>query len=271
MASLVHELQTDIRRSDKSVTEILRTAKLISAKLGLSEISEWMESELSGYAVGQTIPSFRKIAGGTLQLLNPYHGWIPAGDMSELAIPIGQPVSELEELAKGKQICITPPRHIPVHSMDGIGDDLVSQFQQRIVNSPVKVKRILEAIKERILDWSIELEQRGILGENMSFDAEEKQSAKSQTFHIQNATGVFGNVSHSQVTIYDYSSIHQTLKQAGVPQDARNEIENIMDALKTAKPEEKKSLIERGKCWMVKNEEFLGASASIIRKAFGLE
>ena len=76
----------------------------------------------------------------------------------------------------------------------------------------------------------------------MSFDAKEKQSAKNQTFHIQSFTGVFGDVTGSTVTIYDYGSIHQTLKEAGVPRDARNEIEDIMDGLKSATPDQKKTL-----------------------------
>jgi len=79
-----------------------------------------------------------------------------------------------------------------------------------------------------------------------------------------------GNVSDSNVNVYDFDSIHQELKQWKVPQTERNELENILDALKSSPPEEKRSLIEKGKAWIVKNQEFLGAGASVIRKALGM-
>jgi hypothetical protein len=267
--SLVHDLQNDIRRSGKSVTEILRTAKLISAKLGLREISEWIDAELNGY-IADNAPEYRTIRGGSLYVFKPNQGWQFAGDVGNWARRTGQSISELEEMATGETVSSVPNPRFPLKSIGPVFFDS-SALPQKVEFSSLQIKQILEAVKNKLLDWAIELEQRGILGENMSFDPEEKQSAKSQTFHIQNATGVFGAVSNSQVTIYDYSSIHHTLKQAGVPQEARNEIENIMDSLKTAKPEEKTSLVERGKSWILKNEEFLGASASIVRKAFGFE
>ncbi len=148
--------------------------------------------------------------------------------------------------------------------------DIASEFAQRIVISGTAFKAMVEAVRDRLLDWSIELEKRGISGEDLSFDDSEKQAAHTQTFHIQNATGIFGNVSRSTVNIYDYSSLHQTLKQHEVPQAARNELENIMDDLKSAHPAKKAPVVERAKQWVVKNKEFLGASISIVKQALGL-
>jgi hypothetical protein len=121
-------------------------------------------------------------------------------------------------------------------------------------------------VRNRLLDWSIELEQRGILGENMSFKEEEKAIAKGQTFNIENMTGFIGDVNHSKVEVYDYSSIHKTLKEAGVPKAERDSLEEIMDELKVFSPEEKPRLLEKGKAWVAKNQEFLGAAASIVVK-----
>ena len=270
MSSLVTELQKDILNSKKSVTEILRTAKLISAKLGLTGITELLEAELNGYKAGSTAPAYRVIKGGTLQLYNPYHGWLPAGDVGNYGIPIGQPITELEDLAKGKAIVFPVHHKFPVSSLDGVADGMVQQFEQRIIHSPTKIKRILEAVKEQVLNWAIELEQKGITGEGMSFDNEEKQKAQSQTFNIQHFTGVLGDVNHSAVVVHDYSSIHQTLKQHGVSQKERNEFENILDELKTAEGGKKATFIEKGKAWIIKNEPVLGAGISLARKALGL-
>ena len=105
----------------------------------------------------------------------------------------------------------------------------------------------------------------------MSFDKKEQAAAHSQVFNIETLVGVAGNLTNSSVTIYDYSSIHQTLRNAGITQDQRNELENIMDELKTTEPIKKQALFERAKSWIAKNQDFLGATASVVRKALGLE
>jgi hypothetical protein len=270
MASVVANLQRDILDSKKSVTEILRTAKVISAKLGLSDITTWIESELTGYniAAGQNVPSYRQIKGGHLEVFNPYRGWEFAGAIDEWKSRTSQPISELEELAKGDTITITPPQPFPLRSFDGLGGH--EHFPQQVVFSTVQVRRILEAVKEQILNWAIELEQRGIMGEDMSFDKKEKQKAEQQTFNIQNFTGVLGDVSRSTVEIHNYSTIHQLLRERGVQQNERNELDNILDELKQAEPAAKAGLLKRGKIWIVRNQDPLGAGANIVRTALGI-
>ena len=66
---------------------------------------------------------------------------------------------------------------------------------------------------------------------------------------------------------YNYSSIHKTLKDSGVPKGERDELEKIMDELQTAPSHEKPRLVEKGKAWVAKNQEFLGAAVSIVVKA----
>lgn len=237
-------------------------------KLGLRDITGWIECELNGYQKKEALPPHRFFSGGQLQFLNPYHGWRPAGQLNQ-KFPVYQPVSELEALANSKSIVIslTHDQHFPLRGDLGLD---ISDWQQQIQISTVQLKGMLSAVRDKLLDWSLELEQRGIMGKDMSFNENERNSAQGQTFHIQNFTGVLGDVSHSHVQVYDYSSLHQTLKQQNVSQQARNELENIMDDLKSADPEKKKGLIEKAKAWIVKNEAFLGASASIVRKALGL-
>jgi hypothetical protein len=270
MSSLVQDLQRDILNSSKTTTEILRTAKLISAKLNLTDISEFIDLELNGYKTSEKpVPQYRLISGGTLHVLNPVRGWQVAGSVQN-TYGLVHPISEIEDLSRGKQWHFPPPSHIPV---DGLGGSayLVNQFDQRLVFSSTQLKRVLEAVKNEILNWTIELEKCGILGENMSFDEKEKKAATSQTFHIQKFSGIIGNVSRSNVQLYDYGSIYQILKESGVPQSERNELENIMEEMNKAEPIKKPSVAEKANGWIVKNKEFLGASAEVVRKALGLE
>ena len=269
MSSLVLDFQKDLLRSHKTVVENLRTARLISAKLGLSEISEWIECELNGYPDGQSVPEYRVIRGGTLQVLNPYRGWQNAGEVSSFVVRTDQPISELEEISKGEFLTVTPNPRLPVRTLGG-SEGFAQQFQQRLVNPPVRVKTILETVKNKLLDWSLELEKRGILGNDMSFNSEEKRSAKTQIFNIEHLHGVAGNVTDSSVTVYDYGSVYKATKEAGVPKPERDELEKLMDDFKEADPIKKRTLTEKAKAWLVRNQDILGASAGIVRHALGL-
>ncbi len=180
-------------------------------------------------------------------------------------MPFEHSIAEIEEFSKRERMDFAPKTHV---SLEGIA----STLPQRVGFSGIVFKGMIDAVRNRLLDWSIELEKRGIAGEDMSFDEAEKEAARSQTFHIQtlNLTGVLGNVTHSNVNVYDFDSIHQELKQLNVPQSERDELKNIFDALKNSPPERKQSLIEKGKEWIVRNQEFLGAGASIVRQALGI-
>ena len=261
MASLVAKFQKDVLDSTKSVTDILRTAKVISAKLGLNDIEEWIGAELNAYPSGESVPDYRH-AVGTLEARNPYHGWIPV-TRGSTEMPFGQSISQIEQFSKQERMDFAPETDVPL-------EGIASSLPQRVGFSGIVFKGMIEAVRDRLLDWSIELEKRGIAGKDMSFDEREKEAARSQIFHIQNFTGVLGNVSHSNVNVYDFDSIHQELKQWKVPQSERNELENILDELKSSPPEKKQSLIEKGKAWIVRNQEFLGAGASIVRQALGI-
>lgn len=178
-----------------------------------------------------------------------------------------QPIAEIEHLSKGEMLTLALEKNLPVR--DQLGTGMGSDWPQRVTIDAGQYKHIMEAITNELLQWTIELEKRGIKGEDMDFNENEKQSATHQVFNIQKFTGVLGDVTNSQVTLYDYSSIHQLLKERNVPQDQRNELENILDDLRSAPPEKKKSLIERGKAWISRNKEFLGSTAEIVGKVIG--
>src|SRR5438034_8810312 len=111
---------------------------------------------------------------------------------------------------------------------DSIGSTIAADWPQRAVFAGTQLKQIVEAVTNQLLQWTIELEKRGIKGEDMDFDEKEKQSAANQVFNIQKFTGVLGNVTNSQVAVYDYSSIEHLLKDRDVPKKERRELEDIM-------------------------------------------
>jgi hypothetical protein len=130
-------------------------------------------------------------------------------------------------------------------------------------------KTIVEAVTNELLQWTIELQKRGIKGEDMDFNDKDKQAATHQVFNIQKVVGVAGNVHGSQVTVYDYGSINGLLIDHQVPKPDRRELEDIMDEMKDAAPEKKKTLLQRAEAWVVKHKDLLGAGAEAVGKAIG--
>jgi hypothetical protein len=268
VSSAVHSLQKAILDPKQSLTPLFRQTKVIAAKLGLTDMEKWVDLELNGYHGNEQPPKYREFTSQSLDVLHPFRGWETAGHY-RVKSRTPQPISTIEELSNSPFLFapLSPNENLPVD--DGIGGSIARQWPQRIRTDTGQFKRILELIRNELLQWTIELDKRGIKGEDMDFNEKEKQAATHQTFNIQKFTGVFGNVTGSQVTVYDYSSVSQLLLDHQVPKAERRELEDLMDDLKTAPPEKKPTLIQKGKDWIVKNKEFLGASAEAVGRAIG--
>lgn len=126
------------------------------------------------------------------------------------------------------------------------------------------MKSIVERVRNELLQWTTELEKHGVEGEEMNFNEREKPSASSISFSNCTIQGNAGNVTDSQVNISDD---HRAIQYfASLPKTDRRELEDIIDDLKTAPPDKKLSLLERGEKLIVKHKELLGAGAEILTK-----
>ena len=76
----------------------------------------------------------------------------------------------------------------------------------------------------RVLEWALDLEGRGIVGEGMSFTPQEKQAVQQQHYH-------FGNVSGSQIQI---SSNGSTQTQANTTGSDLEALKGLIEALGAA-------------------------------------
>lgn len=200
MAGLVFELQTDALNKKVAVSDLLRKALVISKKLGISQIAEWLNNELNGYSLDSEIPHYREIHG-QVKVMNPYHGWQPLnfGD-AEMADffskrKIKQPVSELESLSATKD-----SRFLQVpFSQDAVNQLMKGMdipLQPALLVASTEIVGILDAVRNNILDWALQLEQEGILGDGMSFSPQERQTANQTTYQITNN---IGNMQNSQI------------------------------------------------------------------------
>lgn len=201
MAALVLELQKEALSKDVGLTDLLRKTYFVARKLKVKELEEWVNHELNGYPLGTDLPPYRTITG-TVKVWNPYHGWQPVMfESSEMMKSLStrqcsQAASEIEHIVMnskdGGSATMDYPAEVANQMMDSIGIDLRPSLHIPLAT----LHRILDSIKNLILNWALKLEEDGILGDEVSFSADEIQKAAQANYNV---TNIFGDVVDSQL------------------------------------------------------------------------
>lgn len=244
MPSLVLSLQQLALKNDCAITNLLMQALVVARKLKVKEFEIWVKNELEGYRQGSEVPEYRKNRC-QLKIYNPYHGWqdiiFATNERQDILsnVQIIQPISEIEQLRKhsGSGGLIMPmPSEMILHIQKAVKSNLsVERFAPTTA-----IDKICEGVRKVILEWALDLEERGVLGDEASFSEEEKTIA-SQTmpqFIIQgDFNGIFGNINsssinqeiNSTVKANDFESLKSMLKNIGIHDD---DIESLAGAIK---------------------------------------
>lgn len=278
MTPLVLQLQQKAMDGNSDLLELLRMTSVIATKLDLEDLKQWVRDELNGYDLTvRPLPEYRMIPA-QLKALNPYNGWIPVFcESRELTqklttAPITQSVSALAEIvasADGNELKIVLPSAVQMQLNRNTTAPIPMEHIQAVGRH--QIVGVLDGIRNTMLEWSLRLEASGILGEGMTFSENEKSAAIAASQTIQNfygPAGIVGDVHAENVQVGDYASVHAQLKDAGVSQSERNELENILDDLQSAESESKEPLLTRGLDWVARNAPSLGALSEIIRRWF---
>lgn len=69
MTGLVLELQADAMNEGVSVLCLLRKARALSVKLGVTTIDQCLAHEMSGYPTRSSIPDYYRVDGKTIEVL----------------------------------------------------------------------------------------------------------------------------------------------------------------------------------------------------------
>ncbi len=199
MSAVIIELQREALDREVSVSDLLRKSLVVARKLGLDEFRDWIEKELSGYE-DTNIPSYREVSG-QIRGWNPYNGWIPLQfeDPKEAEIfsrrKTGQSIAQLEHLiqsGEGASLHMPFPHEVQQQLSKGFG----YQTQVSLCSGLSMIVGIVDAVRTVILNWALKLEEDGIMGEGLSFSAEERDAAARSS---QNITNFYGPVQTSQV------------------------------------------------------------------------
>jgi hypothetical protein len=150
----------------------------------------------------EELPLYRRLKG-TPRAFDPYRGWqkieFEGSEHAEIfsQAPIGMAIGALErDLNKhsGEGYASFPYRTGPKAQLLKALGGLPHDVDVRIEYSALW--NILDQVRHLVLNWTLELEKAGVLGEGMTFSEEERKEAvspSSQIFHIQNL-GVLGSV-----------------------------------------------------------------------------
>ncbi|PAW34404.1 abortive phage resistance protein [Pantoea vagans] len=248
--SPVLKLQDMASSSSTDVEELLSRAKMISVKLGLKDISEWLDYEINAYPDYASLPDYRIVRDVPIRGFNPYRGWIPYqftnADNNDIyqsltTMHMTNPVSMLVEYAKSEDSLYCD---IPQFMTEFLQKSSGCDFRMAWCLSPSVITKILSNTRSRILDWALLLEEKGILGEGLLFSHEEKMEAKGMT--INNINNFHGNVNNagaigagnsgdiSQKNIInagDFNSLEKQLKDWGIPKE---DISTLHQAIKNS-------------------------------------
>lgn len=220
--SLIQEIQRGAMKSDMQIDELLRMMKLATAKLNLDGIEGWVEQELDGYS--ETVPEYRSIHGRPYAW-NPYNGWIPImfdeGEIMERLseAPVRQSIGSLGEMLA---MSSDGEFHFPIPQHVVITINQVMNFETP--KAIIKIARgdlvsLIGKVRNMILDWSIEMEKKGVLGDGMTFNSDEKEQARiaMTTFNvgdIQNFTGNLGTQNTSAEISSNASDLAKLIEAA---------------------------------------------------------
>jgi len=234
VTGLVFELQRDSLDSEIRVSSLLRKALVVSKKLGVIEIEEWLKKELDGYLSTDDIPKYREVRG-EVRVWNPYHGWqplnFPSAQMAqELSVrDVVQSVGELDSLSESGEHTMQIPFSQDIVNL--LMKAMRVPLQPSLLVDKTEIIGILDAVRNNILNWSLELEQKGILGEGMSFSNEEKKIAHRTTYQVTNNIGSMHNSQLQQ----DSSGSTQSLHVVASPDNLHKFIEELKHSIESLK------------------------------------
>ncbi len=200
MDSLIIELQRDALNEDISVSNLLRKAFATARKLKLQEFEKWITLELNGYYHlaelelvrpedrWNELPKYRWV-NGDLRVRLPNQRSIPwvfeSRKEAELLSkrPVLDSIGEIETILGhegSSAFKITYPDNLKLNLYEHLGGN-----EPECVVPKHQFHRIQEAVRNIILEWALDLEQHGILGDGLAFSPQERETAGNITFNIE--------------------------------------------------------------------------------------
>ena len=233
--SIVLELQKEAMDNAVPVSALLRKALVVAKRLDNPEFEEWINTELSGYPAKAKFPEYR-ILKGEVKGMNFSGEWIPIAFLgrkdAEAATTrkCNKIVAELESMLNRKD-SVTFMMPFPPDIEQKMCADAGGLTQIMLFVQPTSFVRILDAVRNIILNWTLKLEKEGVLGDATTFTASEMSAASNVP---QNINNFFGNVQTAQIQQDSPQAVqiiaHDNVDVAAVT-SLLNEIKNAVEKI----------------------------------------
>lgn len=281
MESLVLELQRDAADGTTPLPDVLRKAWMVATKLKLDEIDTWIQYELYGYPNDVVVPDYRIMYGDVRAynhmngILMPVRSEDPDEQNKLSRVEIRQSIGSLHQVVTGGGDWLEIP--FSEHQMARFRNkaDMPEWMHPFRQFAKSQMASIFDAVRNRILDWTLRLESADILGEGMTFSLQEKDKAATMPTitigSVENFQGVIGTVKNSTLHIDNLHDVDNALESQGFNAEERAEIQQLVAEHKAARPEDKISIAKRGMQWIAEYTDKLGPILEpLFRGYFGV-
>ncbi|SCY23996.1 hypothetical protein SAMN02910451_01883 [Butyrivibrio hungatei] len=200
MEGIVLQLQAEALDDSVDIETLLRKAYLVACKLKLKDFEQWISNEQNGYS-GE-IPDYRTISG-QIRAWNPYRGWMPVvmqGELADVAsrMPLKIPIATIADSYKESDgsLMLTVPGAIQ-DFFNKNTDGFITQYSFHTTKT--EMHKIISAVRNKILEWALLLEENGIVGEGLNFTNEEKEVAAKSAVINNYTNNFYANADNTRI------------------------------------------------------------------------
>ncbi len=186
---LVNELVDAAIDRTVSLAHLLRLALVVASRLELPELVAWINRELNGYS-SDDVPDYRRVS---LQWMveDPDNGRVPFFPPPKIAKQVSQ-----DPIKQSVHVLIQMTQEPPGTSFSYFHSELecrLPEVMRRSFGEDVRLVRvlsnlqahgILEKVRDKVLQWALNLEAKGVLGKGRLFSPQEKQIVKNDTVNV---------------------------------------------------------------------------------------
>ncbi|MCD8465329.1 hypothetical protein [Xylella taiwanensis] len=255
---LVNELVDAVLDRTVSLAHLLRLALVAASRLELPALAAWIKGELNGYPSDE-VPDYRRVLAPFIAK-DPVKGFVPLNlppDISKefAQLSVIQSIHELGQFAQRKtEIYFALNPEIERSLMEIMRLSSGGMGRPLYLLSNEKVHEILEKVRDKVLQWVLDLETQGVLGKGRIFSVEEKQIVKNYRFNfgdVKNSNVQIGTIGSNQTHIHTADDmaallsliecLRTALEQGAVSEEIRGELQAYLMTLQeqaiSSKPE----------------------------------
>lgn len=251
--SLLHQIQESVVQDGSNLGSILLKLRLLAARLGSHDLEEWVRYESEGYPLDAVIPEYRIVSviyKGTFS--GPFGAAIKNAPIPSILIKefvndswnnysVRESIAAVGELVKnssdGRNLGIDASNLILLLDRK-IYDGYVCNDVTGNISS-VSLSEISQAVRNRILELTIELEKSIPAAAHITFGTQnmnEDSASKAQQITQQIIYGNVGNAisggSESTINVniqsHNKESVINYLKESGIPEQDASEFTRII-------------------------------------------